>query len=40
MRLMIAVVSLMIVSVLSLSILTPAGAKLAGQDDQLEASVN
>jgi hypothetical protein len=40
MRVMIAVVTLMVVSVLSLSMMTPAGAELTGQGDKLEASVN
>lgn len=40
MRLMIAVVVLLTVSVLSLSMMTPAGAELTGKGDQLEASIN
>jgi hypothetical protein len=40
MRLMIAVVTIMVVSVLGLSMLTPAGAELTGKDNRLEASVN
>ena len=40
MRVMIAVVTIMVVSVLSLTMLTPAGEELTGKGQKLEASIN
>lgn len=40
MRVMIAVVTFMVISVLSLTMLTPAGEELTGQGSKLEASVS
>ena len=40
MRVMIAVVTIMVISVLSLTVLTPAGEEMTGQSSKLEASVN
>lgn len=39
MRVMIAVVTIMVVSVLSLTMLTPAGEELTGNGVKLEASI-
>lgn len=40
MRVMIAVVTIMVVSVLSLTMLTPAGEELTGKAPKLEASIH
>ncbi|AUW41903.1 hypothetical protein [Rhizobium leguminosarum] len=40
MRIMIAVVAFMIVSVLSIAMMSPSGAGQTGNSDRIEASVN